>query len=441
MTPDDPLNRFLVAATWHGSLDEARALLAAHPEIAASGIHAAAVLGDDEAVRDHVARDPASAAGRAGPYSAAPLVYLCLSKYLRLDAARSEAFLRAATTLLDAGADANAGFWTEGPYPEFETALYGAAGVAHHAPMTRLLLERGANPNDEEAVYHSPETRDNDAMRLLVETGRLTDDNLLLMLIRKHDWHDYDGVKYLLAKIPDVNQGWKRGIHALNHAIARDNAIEIIDLLFEHGADPMSKSRDVSAAALAARKGRGDVLGSIDRRGLRYELSAADRLIAGCARHDEAAVRAVAEREPALLDEVVAHGGQLIAEFAGVGNTDGVRLLLDLGVPVSAPFVQGDGYFDEAKNSTALHVAAWRARHRTVKLLIERGAPLDLRDGKGRTPLMLAVKACVDSYWSDWRSPESVAALLAAGASVDGVAMPSGYAEVDRLLANHRSGA
>jgi hypothetical protein len=274
-----------------------------------------------------------------------------------------------------------------------------------------------------------------------VETGRLTDDNLLLMLIRKHDWHDYDGVEYLLTKIRDVNQGWKRGIDALHHAIARDNAVEIIDLLFDHGADPMSKSRDISAAALAARKGRGDVLGSIDRRGLRYELSAVDRLIAACARHDEAAVRAVAEREPTLVDEVVAQGGQLIAEFAGVGNTDGVRLLLDLGVPVSAPFAEGDGYFDEAKNSTALHVAAWRAHHRTVKLLLDRGAPLDVRDAKGRTPLMLAVKACVDSYWSDWRSPESVAAQLAAGASVDGVAMPSGYSEVDTLLAKHGSAA
>ena len=52
--------------------------------------------------------------------------------------------------------------------------------------MTRLLLERGANPNDIEAVYHSPETYDNEAMKLLVETGKLSADNLSLMLIRKH---------------------------------------------------------------------------------------------------------------------------------------------------------------------------------------------------------------------------------------------------------------
>ena len=58
-------------------------------------------------------------------------------------------------------------------------------------------------------------------------------------------------------------------------------------------------------------------------------------------------------------------------------------------------------------------------------------------DGKGRTPLMLAVKACVDSYWTYRRSPESVEALLRAGASMSGVDFPLGYTEVDDLLKSH----
>jgi ankyrin repeat protein len=103
-------------------------------------------------------------------------------------------------------------------------------------------------------------------------------------------------------------------------------------------------------------------------------------------------------------------------------------------VPVDTLFVEGDGYFDEAGNSTALHVAAWRARHDTVNLLIARGANVNRRDAKDRTPLALAVKACVDSYWSDHRSPASVEALLGAGARLDGVKFPSGYTEVDDLL-------
>jgi ankyrin repeat protein len=69
-----------------------------------------------------------------------------------------------------------------------------------------------------------------------------------------------------------------------------------------------------------------------------------------------------------------------------------------------------------------------------VRLLIERGAQVDAKDANGRTPLMLAVRACVDSYWTERRKPDSVAALLTAGASTAGVAFPSGYDEVDGLL-------
>jgi ankyrin repeat protein len=435
----DPRAAFLRAATWHGSLKEAEPILAAHPELASGDIHTAAVFGDDGAVRRFLERDPANATARSGPYGADgadALNYLCLSKYLRLDPARSPAFLRAATALLDAGADPNTGFWTTDQFPEFETALYGAAGVAHHPEMTRLLLARGADPNDIEAVYHSPETRDNRAMQLLVETGRLTAENLTLMLIRKHDWHDYDGVKYLLEHGADPNQEWQRGRLALHHAIARDNGLEIIELLLDHGADPARRKDGASAVERAARRGRGDLLALFERRGAPIELHGVDRLIAACATHDAEGVRSLVEREPELVRELVAQGGTLLSEFAGTWNTNGVRHLLDLGVDVEALYA-GDGYFETAKDSTALHVAAWRGLPATVRFLIERGAPVNALDGNGRTALQLAVKACVDSYWTDRRTPETVKALLEAGASVNGVMYPSGYDAVDQLLRQH----
>jgi ankyrin repeat protein len=111
--------------------------------------------------------------------------------------------------------------------------------------------------------------------------------------------------------------------------------------------------------------------------------------------------------------------------------------LLDLGVDVGTLYEEGDPYFDVAPKSTALHVAAWRARHETVRFLIERGAPVNALDGKSRTPLSLAVKACVDSYWTSRRSPESVDALLRAGATVKSVRYPCAYLEVDKLLESH----
>jgi ankyrin repeat protein len=429
----DPRAEFIRAATWHGPLAPAEALLEAHPALATSDIHTAAVLGDDAAVRRFIVQDPKSVAALSPPYGGDALNYLCLSKYLRLDPSRSDAFLRAATALLDAGADPNTGFWTTGEHPERETALYGAAGVAHHAGMTRLLLERGADPTDVEVVYHSPEGYDLAAMKIVVETGKLSPDDLALMLVRKHDWHDYEGAKYLLERGADPGFHRTRGWHPLHHALARDNSLAMIELLLDHRADPTTTEKGTSAVELAARRGRGDVLALFERHGIALELTGVDRLIAACARDEAGKIRAIAQQDPKLVRELLEHGGTLLAEFTGTWNTAGVRHLLDLGVPVDVRY-DGDGYFDLAPNSTALHVAAWKLRADLVQLLLERGAAVDAKDGKGRTPLMLAVKGCVDSYWTERRTPEPARLLLAAGASVEGLPVPSGYDAVDVLL-------
>jgi ankyrin repeat protein len=430
---DDPRVAFIEAACWHGTLERAEAILAAHPELRSADIHIAAILGDEAALRGFIARDPASVTAKSPPYGGDALNYLGLSKYLRLHPERTPEFVRTATALLDAGAPAHTGFWTTGEHPEFETALYGAAGVAHNEALTRLLIERGADPNDEDAVYHAPEGYDLGALKVLVETGRVTPENLVLMLIRKLDWHDYEGASYLLAQGTDLNGKRSRGSPALHHALERDNSLKIIELLLDHGADPKAVDEGRTAIALAARKGRSDVLEALERRGVPLEFHGIERLHAALARADAAAARAIVDAEPVLLREVLAEGGTLLAEFTLAWNNPGVRLLLELGVPATALY-SGYGYFDIANDSTALHVSAWMLNADLVKLFLERGVAANARDGRGRTPLMLAVKACVDSYWTERRTPEPARLLLEAGASLDGVTIPTGYAELDDLL-------
>jgi ankyrin repeat protein len=440
----DPVAAFILAAcvprdgAGHasGGLERAEAIRLEYPGVPTANVHTAAILGDAEGVARFLARDPAAATAKGGPYEWDALTHLCFSRYLKLDRARSEEFVRAARALLDAGASANAGWWEPDhqPQAEWEPVLYGAAGIAHHPELTRLLLERGANPNDGEVVYHSPETRDNRALMALVETGKLTEASLALMLIRKHDWHDHDGAKYLLEHGANPNFRWHHGLTALHHALARDNALRTIELLLEHGADSLLVCRGLTAVARAAREGRGDVLELFDRRGVATALAGLDALIAACARGRVEQARAIAEHDPVLLEGLRAASGELLARFAGTCNPQGVAALLDLGVDVAAPFADGDGYWGEPDGSLAIHIAAWRACPAVVRLLIERGAPVDVPDSNGRTPIALAIRACTDSYWTENCSPESIRMLLEAGASAKDIPFPTGHAKVDELL-------
>src|SRR6185437_5413399 len=152
-----------------------------------ANIYTAALLADEATVRAFLVPDSALAAAKGGPRNWDALTYLCFSRYLRLDRARSSAFVHTARALLDFGADANTG-WIEmidhpNPRPVLEAAIYGAAGIAQHAGLTRLLLEHDADPNDEETPYHVIETRDNTVLTILLESGKLNAESLNTILL------------------------------------------------------------------------------------------------------------------------------------------------------------------------------------------------------------------------------------------------------------------
>jgi hypothetical protein len=184
-------------------------------------------------------------------------------------------------------------------------------------------------------------------------------------------------------------------------------------------------------ATLAARTGRADVLDLVGQHGFPVALTGDDAFLAACARGDEAAAHTFAASDSGLIARLQASDGALVADFAGAGNTDGVRLLLDLGFDLESRTSQGG-----TNSDPALHVAVWRGWLDTVKLLVARGAPLEATNGGGETPLSLAVRALVEqSDWTPHANPEIVSVLLDAGARVGTVhPFPSGSPAADALL-------
>ncbi len=448
----DPESLFIEFASverhgWHGSgsLQQANLILSRYPHVATASIYTAALLADEPALCAFLERDASLATKPGGPHRWDPLTYLCFSRYLRLDPARSDAFVASARVLLDAGANPNTGWMEtldEDPPKEFlESVLYAAAGLAKHPGLSQLLLERGADPNDEETCYHAPETYDNAVVKILIDSGRCNERSLAWLAARKADWHDEKGLLLALDGGANPNYMTQWSHTPFQHSIRRDNGLIMIEMFLDHGADPYLRNTDNNRNAfqMAAYHGRGDILRNLQTRGFapNYEgpTPALDALVAACALADlEAASRQLAASIPNMIQELLQIGGALLARFSGVGNLEGVRTLLDLGIPVDALWPEGDPYFDITRNSTALHSAAWRANHDVVRELIARGANVNLADARNRTPLQLAVKACIDSYWKRRRQPDSVAALLAAGATKQGIKLPTGYDAIDALL-------
>jgi ankyrin repeat protein len=450
--PDDPVTRFTIAAlapldgSSHptGTLVDAEALREQHPDVIGSDLVTASLLGLPGIVRALVVANPDRATAPAGLHDWDPLTYLCFSRYLRLDPVRGEGFVETARILLDHGASANTGFYSEEhePEPTIESVLYGAAGVARQVELTRLLLERGADPNDGETPYHVPEGWDNAVLEVLLESKKVDPNGLATILARKHDWHDRAGIALALRAGADPDRVTAWGRTAIEHAILRDNGWPLVELLLDHGAARAEETRRRSVEA-AARAGRKDLLEHFAGRGMDIPREGEVGLLVACARDDGDAASRIAARDRAALATLVDDAGRVLLEFAGIGNTGGLRRLIALGFDPTT-IVPADPYLDVPGGSTPLHVAAWCARHDAVKLLVSpewrerHGVVIDAKDARGETPLSRAVNCAVDSHWTERRSVESIRVLLDAGADPEAVLrFPSGDDAIDEELCRH----
>ncbi|MCV7065532.1 hypothetical protein H7H51_07115 [Mycolicibacterium farcinogenes] len=264
-------------------------LLNNRPNLVDDSIWAAASAADPEALARHL-RDRSAPANRTGgPFGWAPLMYLC---YSRVPSDRTaDDVLGAATLLLDAGADPNAGYLWCGLSTPF-TALTGVFGEGEQGPrrqprhpfaaeLATLLLDRGAHPVDQQTLYNRMFRPDDSHLELLFVHGladagpspwelRLGEamETREQMWRRQIDWAaehgftarlellarngiDVSGVEVVTAEFPtDPNAFDDEGATALHHA-AWEGDVELIGRLLDAGADPSLTDRQFGSTPLA----------------------------------------------------------------------------------------------------------------------------------------------------------------------------------------------
>ncbi|RVT48470.1 ankyrin repeat domain-containing protein [Rubrivivax albus] len=307
------------------------------------------------------------------PWQAPPLVYAAASGLARLDSHRT-ALEHTVQTLLDHGADPNA-TWTDPDNPgQPLPVLYGAVARSRSLGIVERLLAAGADPNDNESLYHAAERDDPAFMSALVRAGaRWTGTNALF---RQLDHEHPAGLAAALALGADPNERGPGGRRALHHALMRGRGADSVRRLLDHGADPAAPD-DVGfiAADYAVRAGDRASLALLPTPGAAPRtMRDEEAFAAACAAADEAQARTLLARDAKLVSRLPPHLLRLLPEQAQRGRHDAVALMLALGWPVA---VKGDW------DASALNQAAFRGDAAMVRLLLAHDAHWDERNGYG----------------------------------------------------------
>ena len=320
-------------------------LLARHPEIARDSIHTAVAAGDVDAVRAFLAKDPSAADQRGGPDNWTPLLRLAYTR-LPIDAPSMHG-VEIAQLLLDHGASPNASWPSSGnAFTVITGVLGGGEGNQPSHPqadtLARLLLARGADPFDNQALYNTSLGADDTSWLDLLwtesERREMTD-----------KWREPKqlGLNYLLGNA--VPEHPSRVAWLLAHG-ANANAI-----------NAYSKAPVIKHALLA---GRQDIVDLLVRHGATMpSLALGEVFCAAVMRGDVEEVRRLTKEQPALLELP-----DPIYLAAGRNDVRIVTLLLDLGV---SPDISA------GHNQRPLHTAAAAGAVDVAALLLARGAEID----------------------------------------------------------------
>jgi uncharacterized protein len=343
----------VLRSAWGGDPAAAARILTRWPEITTNDFYIAVATGNRAEVDRRLATDPSAATRKGGPLDWEPLLYVA---YARLpDGGRHAVDL--IRVLLDHGANPNAEFndgW-DNPFKVLTGVIGEGEGDKPPHPyaneVAQLLIERGADPYDSQALYNTSITRDDTTWLDLLWTA--SEQHHRLVKWREKAWSIGGNVllnvlDYLLGNAVTYNHlrraewllvhGAKAdGVHAYANRPLREEALiyghtAMADLLVRYGAK--APSLNGQAAFQAA-----------------------------CMQLDRDAARRLVEQHPDCLQNP-----SPMLTATRQGRSDVVTLLLELGMAVDIA--------DETQQR-GLHNAVAGGSIDVVKLLVAHGAEID----------------------------------------------------------------
>jgi len=362
----------LKMALYHGQHWITDRLLADDPTLKTDNLGLQIALYDLGAAREAIAADPAAATVKVGIRS--PILHLAFSKEIHRRPEKRADMLAIAELLVANGADVNDGYPPEPGADHTLSALYGALCHADNFELGRWLLERGADPNDNESLYHATELGHSQALELLLKHGARPDGTNALP--RALDFDDIEKVRLLLeagadpnTTEPDHPSGLPMNtIPSLHQAVRRGRSAAFVELLLDFGADATAVWNGHSAYALARIYGNRDAGACLERKGHAAPLSANERVLAACAEGEPVP----GKLDPAGLSK---EDRSLLTELAGQpGRLDHLRALIDAGLDPDQVDYMG---------LPPLHLAGWNGLVPELAFFLSLGPDLTRKNHYG----------------------------------------------------------
>lgn len=363
-------------ALFYGRHWRVKQLLWDHPDLGESHFGLSCALYDIDTVRSRLAQQPQLATTVVEGRS--PILHLAFSQHVH--GAGSEADMRAvAEALLQHGADVDDTFALDYDPGSKLSALYGAMGHANNMPLSAWLLSKGANPDDNESLYHATELGHHDGLRLLIEHGVTVAGTNAIP--RALDFNDHMAVEMLLAAGGDTNEGIAAHtsnepsfvIPALHQAARRMCDGRMFDILLGAGADPNTRYNGLTPYALARVYGNRDGAAALEKAGADRTLSDEEALLAQAAEGEVPSgiyidTAKMPDEYRSLLQKLVATGDRLAH----------IKRLVGIGVEYDYP---------DAMGLTPVQIAGWEGLPEEMAYLLSLKPDLSHINGYGGTLL------------------------------------------------------